>query len=34
LYQLDLSWDLFAMDADGLLGLLPREFERFADGEA
>ncbi len=31
LYQFDLTWDLFVMDADDLLDLLPQEFDRFRD---
>jgi hypothetical protein len=29
LKQFDVTWDLYAMTTDGLLGLLPGEFDRF-----
>ena len=29
LLQFDVTWDLYSLSADGLLGLLPREFDRF-----
>jgi hypothetical protein len=29
LNQFDVTWDLYSLTADGLIGLLPREFDRF-----
>jgi hypothetical protein len=34
LKQFDLTWDLYAMGADNLLGLLPKEFDRFRPAPA
>jgi hypothetical protein len=32
LSQFDCTWDLYSMDADEVLSLLPREFDRFKEG--
>ena len=32
--QLDLTYDLFALDGDGILELLPAEFDRWSNGES
>lgn len=34
LNQFDLTWDLYAMDAQSILALLPKEFDRFRNNEA
>jgi hypothetical protein len=34
LNQFDVTWDLYSLSAEGLLGLLPREFDRFRPSPA